>query len=267
MNSVAESWLLSYVRAWERHQIHFSLHGPLGIDVDQPPRLLASGEKGAQGAPRHPHAVALSGGPLTYRFSYAHHDRKKRGELNEHFLDPGMLRDVLLPAVETLAPEARLVTFSLAPVYATEGLPARVFLAKLDRFLAGLPAGYRYAVAIRNPEFLLPDYRLCLRSHGVAHLFHETGLPSLLDQIQIPGILTTGHVVYRDALEPGQGGGRSRDGHWELGMVETVRRCVAEKKTCYIYLEEHASVASLEMLMAMLNADLAKLSPIKKQAA
>jgi len=265
MSNIAESWLTSYVRAWERHQIHFSLRGPLSIDADQPPRLPASGEKEAQMLPEHPAAVTLSGGPLTYRFSHAHHDWKKRGEPNANFLDPGMLQDVLLPALGSLAPRAQLVILCLAPIYATEDCSVRAFLAKLDRFLAGLPPAYRYAVGIKNPDFLLPDYCACLQNHGVAHLFDETGMPSLLDQIQVPGILTAEHAVCWNTQEPGPG--RSMNGEWELGIVETVRRCVTEKKRCFFYLDEHLGVASLETLMTMLNADLAKLSPIRKQAA
>jgi hypothetical protein len=278
MSNVAESWswLASYVRAWERHNIHFGLRSPgsddarvfhtacVSIDADRLPHLPAHGQA-EKLPPELSIAVAASGGPLTYRFPYAHHDRTKRGELNGNFLDPGMAQNVLLPAIEALAPRTQFVMLCLAPIYATEGLSVHTLLEKLDRFLSGLPRSYRYAVGAGNPEVLLPDYCACLRSHGVAHLFDETAMPPLLDQIQIPGILTAEHVVYRNTPVPFPG--RSLEGEWELGMVETIRRCVAEKKTCFLYLDEHTGAASLETLMAILNADLAKLSPIRKQAA
>jgi hypothetical protein len=271
MSTIAESWswLLSYVRAWERHQIYFGLRSLdstdaqlfrtacLSFDAD---RLPAPGQT-EKLPPELSMAVAVSGGPLTYRFSYAHHDREKRGERNGNFLDP----DMLLPAIEALAPRARLVMLCLAPIYATEELSVGAFLQKLDRFLSGLPGSYRYAVGVRNPGFLLPDYCSCLRGHGVAHLFDQTAMPPLLDQIQIPGILTAQHVVYRNTpmLYPERG----MDGEWHLGMLETIRRCLAEKKTCFLYLDEQTDAASLETLMTMLNVDLAKLSPLRKQAA
>ncbi len=274
MSTIAEpwSWLLSYLRAWERHGIYFGLRSLesanaqlfrtacLSLDAD---RLPASGQM-EKLPPEISVAVAVSGGPLTYRFSYAHHDRVKRGELNGNFLDAGMVRDTLLPAIEALAPRTYLVMLCLAPIYATEELPAHAFLAKLDRFLDGLPHSCRYAVGTRNPELLLPDYCACLRSHGVAHLFDETAMP-LLDQIQIPGILTAEHVVYRNSPAPWPG--QTTDGEWELGMAETIRQCLAERKTCFLYLDERTGAASLETLMTMLNPDLAKLSPLRKKAA
>lgn len=261
MSNVAEPWLASYLQAWKRHQIHFCLHAPMSLDADRLPQLSARVEQPAQETSA---AVAVTGGPLTYRFSYAHHDREKRGELNRSFLDPRVLQDVLLPVIGALAPRTHLVMLCLTPVYATEDLPSSAFLGKLDHFLAGLPPSHHYAVGMRNPERLLPDYCACLHSHGVAHLFDETGMP-LLDQIQIPGILTAEHVVYRNT--PGPSCRRCMEGEWELGMTEVVRRCLAEKKSCFLYLDEQTDAASLEALMTMLNADLAKLSPLRKEAA
>ena len=40
------------------------------------------------------------------------------------------------------------------------------FLDRLDPFLAALPPEFRYAVEVRNPEFLAPDYFACLRARG-----------------------------------------------------------------------------------------------------
>lgn len=276
MNSIAESWswLTPYVRAWERHGVYFGLRSEastdaqpfrttcMSLDADRLPHLPARAEQMPQ---ENSVAVVISGGPLTYRFSYAHHDRKKRGELNGDFLDPRALQDALLPAIEALAPRTNLVMLCLAPIYATENFPAHAFIGKLDRFLAGLPRSCRYAVGIRNPGFLLPDYCACLRSHGMAHLFDETAMPPLLDQILIPGILTAEHVVYRNT--PTAYSGHAMDGGWELGVVEMIRRCIAEKKTCFLYLDEQAGAASLEALMTLLNADLARLSPLRKKAA
>src|SRR5512140_3960856 len=114
MSLVAEPWLAPYIQAWGRHQIHFCLHPPLYLDADRLPQLPARAESMSQ---EHSIAVALSGGPLTYRFSYAHHDWRKRGELNGDFLDPRALQDVLLPAIEALAPQTNLVMLCLAPIY------------------------------------------------------------------------------------------------------------------------------------------------------
>src|SRR4051794_22482013 len=45
------------------------------------------------------------------------------------------------------------------------------FFGELDVFLAKLRPDFRYAVEVRNPEFLIPEYFAMLRSHNVAHVF------------------------------------------------------------------------------------------------
>jgi uncharacterized protein YecE (DUF72 family) len=45
---------------------------------------------------------------------------------------------------------------------------AEPFLARLDRFLSDLPAGFRYGVEIRNRQWLTADYAALLRRHNVA---------------------------------------------------------------------------------------------------
>ena len=37
------------------------------------------------------------------------------------------------------------------------------FLAKLDPFLKSLPEGFRYAIEIRNEDYLTPEYWACSR--------------------------------------------------------------------------------------------------------
>lgn len=264
MSIAAEPWLASYIRAWQRHRIYCRLQPPLRLDADRLPQVSAPGQAETPPPAETPVAVALTGGPLTYRFSYAHQDRDKRGELNSSFLDPGVMQNVLLPAVQALAPQVQMMMLCLAPIYTTEDLPASAFLGKLDRFLAGLPPSCRCAVGIRNPELLLPDYCACLHSHGGAHLFDEALMP-LLDQLQTPGVLAAEHVVYRNTPGPWRRPGLDAEG--ELGMAELVRRCLAEKKSCFLYVDEQTDTVSLETLMNMLNADLAKLSPLRKEAA
>ena len=48
------------------------------------------------------------------------------------------------------------------------------------RFFARLPAGWKFAVEIRNAEFLRPDYFACLRAHGVTHVYNAwTRMPEI----------------------------------------------------------------------------------------
>jgi uncharacterized protein YecE (DUF72 family) len=80
------------------------------------------------------------------------------------------------------------------------------FMARLDPFLAALPAGYRYSVEIRNPEYLSPAYFDLLASRNVAHVLNAwTRMPSLADQVQLPGVFTADFTVMRALLAKGRG--------------------------------------------------------------
>ncbi len=79
------------------------------------------------------------------------------------------------------------------------------FVARLDPFLAALPPEFRYAVEIRNPEFLTADYFSCLRSRRVAHVYNAwSRMPELGHQIAIPGSATADFLVCRALLRRGR---------------------------------------------------------------
>jgi uncharacterized protein YecE (DUF72 family) len=209
-----------------------------------------------------------------YRFPYGHPDIAKRGALNQSFLNAGVMCDSVVPALQMLEPHLRVVVVQIGQIYTTEEFAFPAFLKHLDGFLGRLPGTYRYAVGLRNPEYLLPEYFACLHRHNAAHvLCHCTTMP-LLDQIQRPDILTSDIVVLRtdDEVEgfPVRRRRRQMDVELRLGILETVRRCVSEKKTLYVDLCDRSGGVgplSLLSLMALLDADLAKLSPLKKRAA
>jgi len=79
------------------------------------------------------------------------------------------------------------------------------FLGRLDPFLAALPPEFRYAVEIRNPEFLSADYFSCLRSRGVAHVYTAwSRMPELGRQLALPGSATADFLVCRALLRRGR---------------------------------------------------------------
>ena len=91
-------------------------------------------------------------------------------------------------------------TFSKRAIWAPGEL-----LERLDPFLGALPPQFRYAVEVRNPEFLRPDYFACLRARGVAHVYNAwTRMPELRRQIEIPGSGTAGFLVCRALLRQGR---------------------------------------------------------------
>jgi hypothetical protein len=79
------------------------------------------------------------------------------------------------------------------------------FVARLDEFLGRLPREGEYSVEVRNEEFLTPSYFAVLREHGVAHVLSSwTRMPSIGEQLDLPGAITGRFLVARALLKPGR---------------------------------------------------------------
>jgi uncharacterized protein YecE (DUF72 family) len=124
------------------------------------------------------------------------------GRGNPDFLDAAMLRGSLLGALEPYRRQVGVLIFEFGQQRGTE-LPE--FVRALDGFLARLPAGWRYAVEIRNPEFLAADYFACLRVHGVTHVFNAWArMPEIREQMDLEGSQTANLLVARALLRRGR---------------------------------------------------------------
>jgi uncharacterized protein YecE (DUF72 family) len=133
----------------------------------------------------------------------------QRGQLNPLFFDAAYARDhVVAPFVEGLEASAGPLLFQLAqqPLETLGGSPRR-FAEKLYRFLRDLPKGPIYAVEVRNPQLLTPDYRAALRAAGAVHCINvvpQMPAPSLQplaekDPLVIRWMLAA-HHTYETAL-------------------------------------------------------------------
>jgi uncharacterized protein YecE (DUF72 family) len=79
------------------------------------------------------------------------------------------------------------------------------FAERLDAFFAKLPREGKYAVEVRNAEFLTPAYFAVLREHDVAHTFSSwTRMPSIGMQLDLPGSITATFLLARALLRPGR---------------------------------------------------------------
>ncbi len=94
------------------------------------------------------------------------------GKENDAFLDAGMLREMFLRPLWPHREKTGVLIFEFGTFgqHSFENLAG--FLDRLDPFLAALPPQFRYAVEIRNPDFLEKDYFACLRAHRVAHVYN-----------------------------------------------------------------------------------------------
>jgi uncharacterized protein YecE (DUF72 family) len=127
------------------------------------------------------------------------------GHENEGFLDAQMFQEMF---VRPLLPHQRktaLLIFEFGAFGRRSFETAGQFVERLDPFLAQLPPEFRYAVEIRNPGFLEPDYFSCLRAHNVAHVYNAwSKMPELRTQIAIPESATADFGVCRALLRHGR---------------------------------------------------------------
>jgi uncharacterized protein YecE (DUF72 family) len=127
------------------------------------------------------------------------------GKENDSFLDVGMLQEMFLRPLLNYRNKTAVLIFEFG-TFARRSFPdAGAFLERLDPFLAALPREFRYAVEIRNPEFLEREYFVCLRRHRVAHVYNAwSRMPELRYQMSIPDSMTADFTVCRALLRYGR---------------------------------------------------------------
>ncbi len=137
--------------------------------------------------PRHPRYGALA------------------GRENPTFLDPVLLENALLRALEPYRDRVGVLIFEFGTMHQGETANLAGFVRSLDPFLDRLPAGWNFAVEIRNAEFLRPDYFACLRAHRVSHVYNAwTRMPEISEQLALPESRTAPLLVARALLRRGR---------------------------------------------------------------
>lgn len=125
----------------------------------------------------------------------------RAGMENVNFLNADALSALFL---EPLVPFRERIA-SLLFEFGARSTPLREFVGRLLPFLGSLPPDFRYAVEVRNPGYLTPAYFEGLREHRVAHVLNAwTKMPSLAEQITMPGAFTTDFTVVRALLREGR---------------------------------------------------------------
>jgi len=127
------------------------------------------------------------------------------GRENPGFLDAGALEEMFLRPLLPYRRQTGVLIFEFGAFGQRSFAAPAEFLSRLDPFLAALPPEFRYAVEIRNPEFLTADYFSCLRSRRVAHVYNAwSRMPELRRQIAIPASATADFLVCRALLRHGR---------------------------------------------------------------
>ena len=162
-------------------------------------RLFASAPESLLFAFKVPEIITVRQWPTHARYG------ARGGQPNEMFLDAELLDRAFLRPLRAFPQRvaAFIFEFGSFPKSQYEGLEP--FAADLERFLDALPLDFRYAVEIRNKEFLDPVYFEVLARRNVAHVFNSwTRMPELPTQIDIPEAFTADFTVARALLRAGR---------------------------------------------------------------
>ncbi len=135
---------------------------------------------------------------------HARYGQRAGGE-NEHFLDAKVFERFFTRLLEPHRDQVGPLIFEFGTFNKSTFSTPSDFMVRLEPFLAALPKGFRYGVELRNPEYLSPAYFDLLGSQNVAHVFNAwTRMPSLVDQVQLPGVFTADFTVVRALLARGR---------------------------------------------------------------
>lgn len=255
-------WHNARVRAWERHGVYLGAAW-CSATLDAP--LSSAGIRRIRSRRRV--VLAVEGDLLAYRFPYGHRDRARRGQVNPEFLDPAATGARLAELLASVGDAVEVVVLRLRRISPNEGIRWERLADQLCPWLDALPPHHRYVLESAHPSYVVPGYLECLRARNVGHLLRHDADGSLLEVAQVPGILTAGHTVVRTGDDDGpwpvcEGG----DEEWELGVLATVRQCVDRGVSVSISVpppDQHL----LRETAALMDADLAKLSPFRKRLA
>jgi uncharacterized protein YecE (DUF72 family) len=162
-------------------------------------RLFARVPEGFRFAFKVPEQITCAVFPIHERYGAT------AGQRNPAFLDAGMLHEMFVQPLLPYRNKTALLIFEFGAFGRRAFADAGEFAGRLDPFLAALPKEFRWAVEVRNPEFLHPDYFASLRAHNVAHVYNAwSKMPELKQQIAIPDSATADFPVCRALLRHGR---------------------------------------------------------------
>jgi uncharacterized protein YecE (DUF72 family) len=162
-------------------------------------KLFASAPTSMKYAFKVPEEVTVKSFPSHPRYG------PRAGKKNEMFLNAELFRTAFLDLLKPYRELVAVLIFEFGSFSKQSYRDAGEFFAQLDTFLASLGLDFRYAVEIRNPDFLGRDYFRLLNTRGVAHVLNAwTRMPPLQVQMRLPEVYTANFTVARALLRQGR---------------------------------------------------------------
>lgn len=126
------------------------------------------------------------------------------GKDNPRFLDTAeLVEEVLEPFGRAFPDHTGPFLIEVAPP--GKHVDVEHFERSVERFLAEVPEGHRFAFELRDRRLLTARYLDSLRRHGASHVINFwSHMPTVAEQLGIEGVLTADHVVVRLMIPPGR---------------------------------------------------------------
>jgi uncharacterized protein YecE (DUF72 family) len=194
---------------------------------------------------------------------------RRAGTENPHFMDASLLGHELLAPLEPYRSKLGVIMFEFGTIHQEPMHHPPQFAASLDGLLSRLPTDrFDFAVEVRNREFLTEgsDYLACLKAHGVAHCLNSwTRMPSLAEQLRVPGIFTARHVAARLLLRPGRPYQQAVDlfspyervqepyPEGRSALRELIEHCLENQQTLFAFVNNRFEGNAVETIAASTN--------------
>lgn len=162
-------------------------------------KLFDGVPSGLQFAFKVPEEITVCSFPIHQRYG------ARAGVLNPNFLNAGLLKSEFLDLLEPYRESVSVIIFEFGVIRKSTFPGVGEFLNALAPLLRTLPGAFRYAVEIRNADYLEPAYFELLRDENVAHVFNAwTRMPAISRQMCISGAFTADFTVARALLKIGR---------------------------------------------------------------
>jgi len=217
-------------------------------------KLFGSAPPGLQFVLKVPEEVTVEVFPKHPRYG------PRAGGVNESYLNADALAALFLEPLEQYRTRIPALIFE----FGARGASPREFVARLGPFLGALPATFRYAIEVRNREYLQPRYFECLSQHRAAHVLNAwTKMPVLSEQMAMAEVFPTDFTVarallrqgraYEDAVRQFTPYDRVRDENPEArdALRALIRRMREERRAAYIFVNNRLEGNAPETIRAV----------------
>lgn len=184
----------------------------------------------------------------------------RAGRPNPQYLNEEAFRLMFLEQLEPYRERIACLIFE----FGARGATAEEFLEEVVPFFDQLPPAFRYAVEVRNRDYLIQPYFDALREHNTAHVFNAwTKMPPLAEQIALPGSFTADFTVARALLRTGRAYehaveqfapyNKLQDENPEArkALREVIARMQAERRAAYIFVNNRFEGNAPETIRAV----------------